>query len=186
VQQPRSIDGTLFYNNSGSIEVTHTQRFPSWTYCVTARHCTRSALAILSAWLLVNPLLLVALSFAFLFRPPFAEPPYSDPPRFTRLIQPNSNPNLNQCFYTPLLRNFLNTLPASTNRYPGSIFPYMKDQGRDRGLVSNEPYEIEYIHQQFPNKSHQEVASAIEEAKKELRGSESRDKVMELLRQKLR
>ena len=62
----------------------------------------------------------------------------------------------------------------------------MKDQARDRRLVSNEPHEIAYIHRQyFPNKTHQEVASAIVEAKKELNGSNDREKIMELLRQKL-
>jgi len=61
----------------------------------------------------------------------------------------------------------------------------MKNQGRDRGLVSSEPYEIEHIHRQFPNRSHQEIVRAIAEAKRELGGSESRDKIMQLLRQKL-
>lgn len=57
---------------------------------------------------------------------------------------------------------------------------------RDRNLVSNEPYEIEYIHQQFPNHSHQEVQKAIQEAKGQLGGSEDRDRIMEILRQKLK
>jgi hypothetical protein len=56
---------------------------------------------------------------------------------------------------------------------------------RDRNLVSDEPYEIEYIHRQFPGKSHQEVESAIKEAKAQLGGSEDRERIMEFLRQKL-
>ena len=42
---------------------------------------------------------------------------------------------------------------------------------RDRNLVSGESHEIEYIHQQFPNKSHQEVENALREAKAQLGGS---------------
>ena len=57
---------------------------------------------------------------------------------------------------------------------------------RDRNLVSNESYEIEYIHQQFPGRSHSEVERALREAKSELGGSESRDRVIELLRRKLK
>jgi uncharacterized protein YqeY len=61
----------------------------------------------------------------------------------------------------------------------------MKDQARDRRLVSNEPHEIEYIHRQyFPNKTHQDVATAIAQAKEEL-GSNDREQIMKLLRQKL-
>ena len=55
----------------------------------------------------------------------------------------------------------------------------------DRNLVSNEPYEIEYIHSQFPNRSHAEVEKAVGDVKKELGGSESRDKIMTALRKKL-
>jgi hypothetical protein len=61
-----------------------------------------------------------------------------------------------------------------------------QDQGRDRKLVSDEPYEIEYIHQQFPNHSHEEVHKAIQAAKAELKGSEDRSKIMKVLRQKLK
>jgi hypothetical protein len=62
----------------------------------------------------------------------------------------------------------------------------MKDQARDRRLVSNEPHEIEYIHRQyFPGKTHQEVATAIAEAKKELNGSNDREEIMKILWQKL-
>lgn len=57
---------------------------------------------------------------------------------------------------------------------------------QDGKLVSSEPYEIEYIHQQFPDKSHAEVEQAIKEAKSELGGSESREKIMEALRRKLK
>ena len=52
-------------------------------------------------------------------------------------------------------------------------------------MVSAEPYEIEYIHRQFPKKSHQEIVRAVAEAKRELGGSESREKIMRHLRQKL-
>ena len=57
---------------------------------------------------------------------------------------------------------------------------------RDRNLVSDEPYEIEYIHGQFPGKSHGDVERAIREAKAELGGSEDRRRIMEILRQKLK
>jgi hypothetical protein len=60
------------------------------------------------------------------------------------------------------------------------------NNNRDRNLVSSEPYEIEYIHQQFPGKSHQEVLKAVKEAKAQLGGSEDRDRIMEILRQKLK
>jgi hypothetical protein len=61
----------------------------------------------------------------------------------------------------------------------------MKDQGRDRNLVSDEPYEIEYIHQQFPGKTHEAVHKAVQEAKQQLKGSEDREKIMEIVRKKL-
>jgi hypothetical protein len=60
------------------------------------------------------------------------------------------------------------------------------NQGRDRNLVSGEPYEIEYIHHQFPNHTHTEVNRAIQAAKAELKGSEDRTKIMQILRQKLK
>lgn len=60
------------------------------------------------------------------------------------------------------------------------------DQGRDRKLVSNEPYEVEYIHKQFPKHSHEQVKKALAEAKAELKGSEDREKIMEILRRKLK
>src|SRR3954469_5357153 len=61
-----------------------------------------------------------------------------------------------------------------------------QDQGRDRKLVSDEPYEVEYIHKQFPKHSHEQVVNALNECKKQLQGSESREKIMECLRGKLR
>lgn len=60
------------------------------------------------------------------------------------------------------------------------------NQGRDQNLVSDEPYEIEYIHRQFPNHSHEEVHRAVQAAKAELKGSENRDRIMQILRQKLK
>ena len=56
---------------------------------------------------------------------------------------------------------------------------------RDRELISEEPYEIEYIHRQFPNRSHEEVHRAIESAKAQLHGSEDRKKIMQLVRKSL-
>jgi hypothetical protein len=61
-----------------------------------------------------------------------------------------------------------------------------KDQGRDRKLVSDEPYEVEYIHKQFPKHSHEQVVKALDECKKQLHGSESREKIMDCLRGKLK
>lgn len=57
---------------------------------------------------------------------------------------------------------------------------------RDRNRVSDEPYEIEYIHRQFPNHSHEEVDRAIREAKSQMGGSEDRTRLMELLNRKLK
>lgn len=57
---------------------------------------------------------------------------------------------------------------------------------QDRNRVSNEPYEIEYIHRHFPNHSHQEVERAIRQAKSQMGGSEDRQKLMEILKQTLK
>ena len=57
---------------------------------------------------------------------------------------------------------------------------------RDRNLLSGEAHEIEYIHRQFPGRSHQEVERAIREAKAQLGGTENRGRIMEILRQKLK
>ena len=57
---------------------------------------------------------------------------------------------------------------------------------RDRDLVSEEPYEIEYIHRKFPSHSHEEVHRAIEAAKAELKGSEDRDAIMKYLARHLK
>ncbi|MDB6129327.1 MAG: hypothetical protein JWM04_434 [Verrucomicrobiales bacterium] len=56
----------------------------------------------------------------------------------------------------------------------------------DRALVSDEKWEVETIHQHFPKFSHEEVVKAIEEAKRELKGSESREKIMEKLKTRLK
>jgi hypothetical protein len=61
-----------------------------------------------------------------------------------------------------------------------------RSRSRDRGLVSDEPHEIEYIHQQFPNHSHEEIHSAIKAAKSQLKGSENREQIMKILRQRLK
>ena len=60
------------------------------------------------------------------------------------------------------------------------------NNSRDRNLVSGEPHEIEYIHRQFPNRSHQEVERAIEAAKAEMGGSEDRARLMEILKRTLK
>ena len=60
-----------------------------------------------------------------------------------------------------------------------------QSRATDRALVSDEPWEIETIHKHFPKRSHQEIKSAVEAAKKQLKGSESREKIMEILKQKL-
>ena len=57
---------------------------------------------------------------------------------------------------------------------------------RDRNLVSDEPWEVETIHRHFPNHTHQQVKTALEAVKKELGGSESRDKIMEKMRARLK
>lgn len=56
---------------------------------------------------------------------------------------------------------------------------------RDPDLVSSEPWEVEYIHKQFPNRSHAEVVQALKECKEGLPGTEQREKIMECVRQKL-
>jgi hypothetical protein len=61
-----------------------------------------------------------------------------------------------------------------------------KSRSTDRKLVSNEPYEVEYIHKQFPKHTHEQVVKALDECKAELGGSESRDKIMACLRGKLK
>lgn len=55
---------------------------------------------------------------------------------------------------------------------------------RDAGLVSSEPWEIEYIHKQFPTHSHSEITKAVSEVKHELGGSEDRGKILAALRRK--
>lgn len=61
-----------------------------------------------------------------------------------------------------------------------------KDLGRDRKLVSGQPHEVEYIHKQFPKHSHEAVVKSLDECKKQLKGSESREKIMECLKGKLK
>jgi hypothetical protein len=57
---------------------------------------------------------------------------------------------------------------------------------RDRNLISGEPHEIEYVHRQFPRRSHEEVERAIREAKIQLGGSQNRGRIMGILREKLK
>ena len=56
---------------------------------------------------------------------------------------------------------------------------------RDRALVSDESYEVEYIHRKFPNSTHRQVVAAIGACKKDLNGSEDRRKIMACVRKKL-
>ena len=63
---------------------------------------------------------------------------------------------------------------------------YDMRNSQDRNRVSNEPYEIEYIHRHFPNRSHQEVEKAIRQAKSQMGGSEDREKLMQILNQTLK
>jgi len=68
----------------------------------------------------------------------------------------------------------------------GSLEEVMMRNSRDRNRVSNEPYEIEYIHRQFPNRSHEEVERAIRQAKSQMGGSEDRNRLMEILNRALK
>jgi len=54
----------------------------------------------------------------------------------------------------------------------------------DRSLVSQQPWEVETVHKHFPKRTHQEVKTALSAAKKELKGSESREKIMAILKKK--
>ena len=56
---------------------------------------------------------------------------------------------------------------------------------RNNRLASNGLWQIEYIHRQFPGKSHDEIVAALESAKRELNGCEDRRKVVNRMRQKL-
>jgi hypothetical protein len=68
----------------------------------------------------------------------------------------------------------------------GNMADDKKDLGRDRKLVSDQSYEVEYIHQQFPNHSHKAVVKALDACKAQLKRSESREKIMECLKDKLK
>jgi hypothetical protein len=59
-----------------------------------------------------------------------------------------------------------------------------KSRRRDRGLISSEPWEIEYVHKQFPTHSHAEIESALTEVKRQLGGSEDRAKIMAAISRK--
>lgn len=61
----------------------------------------------------------------------------------------------------------------------------MSKSTKDRNLVSDEVWEVEYIHKQFPGTTHAQVEAALEDCKAELGGSEDRDKIMACLRGKL-
>ena len=60
-----------------------------------------------------------------------------------------------------------------------------QSRATDRSLVSEEPWEVETVHKHFPKRSHQEVKTALEAAKKQLKGSESREKIMQILKKNL-
>ena len=61
-----------------------------------------------------------------------------------------------------------------------------QSRATDRSLVSEEPWEVETIHKHFPKRTHQEVKAALNAAKKQLKGSESREKIMEILKKNLK
>jgi hypothetical protein len=77
-------------------------------------------------------------------------------------------------------------MAACERRADVSSMKRQHSQSRDRGLISEEPYEIEYIHRQFPNHSHEEVHQALKAAKAQLKGSENRDRIMQIMREKLK
>lgn len=60
-----------------------------------------------------------------------------------------------------------------------------RSRSMDRARVSNEPWEIEAIHKHFPQCSHEEVAHAVEECKRELAPSSDRKKIMHCLENRL-
>jgi hypothetical protein len=59
------------------------------------------------------------------------------------------------------------------------------NRNRDRALVSDESYEVEYLHRKFPDVTHRQLVAALGECKSEMNGSEDRRKIMSCLRKKL-
>ena len=57
--------------------------------------------------------------------------------------------------------------------------------GQDRDRVSDQPWEVETIHEHFPAKTHQQVKDALAACKQET-GSVQRDKIMACMKKKLR
>jgi hypothetical protein len=43
-----------------------------------------------------------------------------------------------------------------------------RNQGTEQEVVSSEAFEVEYVHRQFPNNSHEEVVHAIEQLQRTL------------------
>ena len=60
-----------------------------------------------------------------------------------------------------------------------------RNLSRDRNLVSDQPWEMKTIHKDFPEHSHEQVKTAIEQCKQNLSGSEDRGKIMDCLKSKL-
>lgn len=56
--------------------------------------------------------------------------------------------------------------------------------GQDRSRISNQPWEVETIHEHFPQKTHQQVKDALAACKQET-GSVSRESVMACMKRKL-
>ena len=52
-------------------------------------------------------------------------------------------------------------------------------------LVSDQPWEIEFIHRHFPKHTHDEVVEALEDCRRELAGSEDRQKILNCLESRL-
>ncbi len=54
-----------------------------------------------------------------------------------------------------------------------------------RGRTSGEPWEFEYLHQQLPAYSGEDIARVLNECKEELAGSDDRHKIETCARKKL-
>jgi hypothetical protein len=55
----------------------------------------------------------------------------------------------------------------------------------DSARTSAEPWEIEFVHQQFPTYPEEEITRALAECKKELLGAKDRNKISKCVRRKL-
>jgi hypothetical protein len=55
---------------------------------------------------------------------------------------------------------------------------------KSNGKTSGEPWEIEFVHRQFPTHSENEIIRVVDECKKELQGSTNRDEIMKCVERK--